>query len=182
MAIEQVILDLRDFLQGISNDSIIHFESGFANRHMTWHLTRKFENNPIGFLSFHHEVVQARNSLVKKLGANPSLPWRGKNDPIPGLPDGPNPKYPGTWITKIFKDPNPPPLNSIKEPSQFSAYFEEYHNEVHSNHNYPAQFGNPQVNVYMELFWCWHALVEEIFFDWLNNNDLKYDEIDHEII
>jgi hypothetical protein len=192
MATERVIVELRAFLRSISNASVMHFESGFENIHMTWHRNFMYNGKPIGFLSFHHEVVNARNALIRKLGGTPPLPWKGRNNPPgdPPLPAGPLPRYPGTWIQRSlngppprgFGDRNPPPLNNISDPRKFSQYIELWHNEVHSNRLYDPQFGNPQVNVHMRLFWNWHALMEQLFLGWMRNHNLTYDSIDHRIV
>jgi hypothetical protein len=181
VAIERVIVELRAYLRTISTSSIIHFESGFENTHMIWHRNRVFRNKSIGFLSFHHEVVNARNALIRKNGGTPNRPWKGRNNP-PGVPAGPNPRYPGTWIRTRLGVRNPPSLNSITNPQQFSNYLEMWHNEVHSNPEYPPQFGNSVVNVHMYLFWCWHALVEEIFLNWVRSHNLTYDGLNHAIV
>jgi len=182
MAIELVITELRNYLQSISRGSIINFESAFASKHMKWHVAENrsgigtFNDHPIGFLSFHHEVVSARNRLCEKLGATPNPIWRGENNP-PGTPAGPYPAYPGTWIKRRFG--NEPPLSALSDPHIFSQYFETWHNEVHSNEMYPEQFGDPQTNVHMPLFWSWHALIEETFLTWLASKGFTYDGIDH---
>jgi hypothetical protein len=183
LATERVIVELRAFLRSISNASVIHFESGFANVHMAWHRSRMYNGKPIGFLSFHHEVVTARNALIRKQGGTPPLPWRGKNNPPgdPPLPAGPLPRYPGTWIQTRLRDRNPLPLNNISDPQKFTRYIETWHDEVHSNPVYPGQFGNPSVNIHMRLFWNWHALIEQLFFNWMRNQNLTYDSVDHKI-
>jgi hypothetical protein len=181
MATERVIVELRAYLSTISNASVMHFDSGFEAVHMTWHKFRRYKDKPIGFVSLHHEVVNSRNALLRKNGVALPPPWRGKNNP-PGVPAGPNPRYPGTWIKQNFRDTNPSPLNSITNPQKFSNYLETWHNEVHSRPEYPTQFGNPQVNVHMYMFWCWHALIEELFLNWMRSQKLTYDSLNHAIL
>jgi hypothetical protein len=173
MAVEEVITELRQYLQSISHGSVLAFENGFVDVHARWHFglfgrgARRFNNLPIGFLCFHHEALNIRNEVIKRNGGTPPQPWRGLNDP-PGMPAGPDPPYPGRQRL--------PPLNSITDPATFSISLEDWHNEVHNNtREYGKNFADPSKNIFMPLFWCWHAFIEKTFLDWLIQNNMNYE-------
>ena len=111
--------------------------------------------------------MSVRNEVVVRNHGDPPQPWRGLNDP-PGMPSGPNPPYPGHRRL--------PPLDSITDPATFSISIEEWHNDVHNNTGqYGRAFADASKNIFMPLFWCWHALIESYFLDWLSRNNLDYE-------
>ncbi len=63
MAIEQVVTKLRAKLASISGGTKKQFLDGFKTIHNAWHMAEMnkgvgtFGGQPLGFLSFHHEVV-----------------------------------------------------------------------------------------------------------------------------
>jgi hypothetical protein len=63
LAIEAVVTNLRQELQSISGGTKKRFLGKFATIHSRWHMdemmtgTGTFKGSPIGFLSFHHEVL-----------------------------------------------------------------------------------------------------------------------------
>jgi len=161
MAIEPVVNDLRQWLQLTSTSTTNLFLQAFEEVHYDWHWDASntgrgtFQGSPIGFLSFHHEVVQVHNQLVRRNG-----------EPLPTAWTNPRPPY----DTRI---------DNQRDPESFSLWIENWHNRVHTNPIYPTQFLDPRQNIYMFLFWRLHQLVEDKFMAWLRNNSISYDDVDH---
>lgn len=159
MAIEPVVRDLRLKLQSISGTTKTNFLSQFAKIHTAWHMaemntgTGVFNGSPIGFLSFHHEVVTV---YVPKFAS--------------GLTPGP------------MANPSPPYRTTIDQntdPVMFSHALEGWHNLVHRNKKYGANFGDPNKNIKMKIFWEFHQFIDTKFQNWLSQNGLNYDALDH---
>lgn len=113
MVIEPVLTSLRQRLQTISGGTKKNFLGKFATIHNSWHMAEMmngqgtFVGSPIGFLSFHHEVLHVYmdkfdNSLNDDTMAHPSPAYR---------------KF----------------LDTITDVNQFSLSIEDWHNSVHRN-------------------------------------------------
>src|SRR5215216_2659845 len=106
MALEQVIFDLRQYLQDISAGSTRDFLDEFSYIHVIWHDWNartgigQFNNQLIDFLSFHHEVVQAYIGVLRR-----------NNEPVPSPLRFPLPPY----DTRI---------DSVRDPYSFSRVLE----------------------------------------------------------
>ncbi len=151
MVIEPVVVDLRKTLDTMSSGAKKKFLDAFGKVHMRWHMTRTFKGSPIGFLSFHHEVVTV---YVNKYA--PQL--------APGPMANPNPPYPA-WI------------DSLTETVQFSNSLEGWHNTVHRTIG--GAFADPTKNIYMKRFWQFHKFIDEKFQNWLQARNTTYDDVDH---
>lgn len=157
MAIEPVITNFRQKLQTISSGTKTNFLKKFANIHNKWHMDEMmngigtFNGAPIGFLSFHHEVVTV---------------YIPKYDPNITPMANPSPPYKQS-------------IDNITNPVMFSQSLEGWHNLVHRNPIYGANFGKPKKNIYMKIFWQFHKFIDNKFQSWLAKNNLNYDAIDH---
>lgn len=158
MAIESVLTNLRQELQTISEGTTRQFEEEFAPIHVEWHNSRTFDGDDIGFLSFHHEVVQAHKAMRMKNG-----------EPVESEMRRPRPPY------RRF-------IDALTDPESFSNAIEDWHNAVHMNRIYPEDFMDPALNIFMPLFWQFHTLIDNKFMSWLNNNNTEYDDVDHTVI
>jgi hypothetical protein len=164
MTIEQVVKDLRQWLQSVSGSTTDRFLHAFEEIHFEWHFAESnigrgtFQGSPIGFLSFHHEVVLVHNDLLRR-----------NREPIPTAMSNPRPQY----------DPR---IDAQPDPESFSLWIENWHGRVHTNPIYPPEFGDPRQNIYMFMFWQFHQLVEDKFMDWLQNNNISYDDVDHTVV
>lgn len=163
LVIEPVVTDLRERLQLISNETKTKFLRKFATIHYKWHMDEMmtgsgtFGGSPIGFLSFHHEVLTVYiskfdTSLTAGPMANTSPPYR-------------------------------PVIDSILKSVEFSNALEGWHNLVHRNtRKYGRNFSDPKKNIYMERFWQFHKFINDKFQSWLTNNQLNYDDVDHTLV
>jgi hypothetical protein len=169
MVLEPVIHDVRQYLQDISSGSTRDFVEQFSFAHVDWHNweartgTGQFNNQLIDFLSYHHEVVQAYIGVLRK-----------NNEPVPSPLGFPVPRY----DTRI---------DSIRDPYSFSRTLEGWHGLVHTNVRsrggpYPDWFDDPAENVKHTLFWQFHFLIESKFLQWLQNNNMRYEDVDHTIM
>ncbi len=158
---EAVVLGLRTTLVSLSSGTKKKFLDGFAPIHVKWHMAEMspsglgtFKGSPIGFLSFHHEVISV---------------YRAKF--APGL-------TPGTMATT--SPPYRPLVDSLTDPGQFSHGIEGWHGLVHLNaKKYGVAFGDPNKNIYMKRFWEFHEFIGEKFTAFIKRNKLNYDTLDH---
>jgi hypothetical protein len=162
MAIEPVVIKLRNKLNSISGTDRNNFLKKFSLIHKKWHHAEMmgglgtFNGSPVGFLSFHHEVISVYmnkfdQNLTAGSMAKPSPPYR-----------------------KL--------IDSNSDPLQFSHALEGWHGLVHMNPKYGPNFGNPTKNIYMPRFWNFHKFIENKFLNWLNNNNIDYNDVDHTLI
>lgn len=158
MAIEHVITNLRQTLETISAGTVKQFEDELAPIHVEWHHARVFEDEPVGFLSFHHEVIQAHTTVLTRNGVSVQKPMRN-----------PKPHYRKH-------------IDSLTDPESFSQAIEDWHNSVHMNPIYPMDFMDPAKNIYMDLFWQFHTLIEDKFIVWLKKHNVKYDDVSHALV
>lgn len=160
MAIEPVLSDLRKELEKISASTKANFLKKFAKIHNEWHMaemntgTGTFHGSPIGFLSFHHEVVAVYTTKYKA-----------------DLSPGPMAKTSPPYKHKI---------DNALEATSFSSEIEGWHNLVHRNiKKYGANFANPTKNIYMDRFWQFHKFIDGRFENWLQSHSIKYEDVDH---
>ena len=163
MAIEPVISALRTKLASISGGTQKKYLDGFKSIHNKWHMaemmtgTGTFSGKPIGFLSFHREVLSVyvdkfKPGLVPGSMAHTSPPYRPLIDTAPDAP-------------------------------HFSSDIEGWHNMVHRNaKKYGADFADPKKNIYMKRFWQFHKFIDQKFQTWLGAHQLNYDDVDHTIV
>lgn len=159
MAIEPVVSNLRNELNTIATTKT-NFLKKFAKIHKDWHMsemntgTGLFKGSPIGFLSFHHEVLAVYESKFK-----------------PGLSPGPMAKTSPPYDTSI---------DNVHDAAHFSSDLEGWHNLVHRNTTkYGVNFSNPTKNIYMAKFWEFHKFIDGKFMDWLQSHSIKYEDVDH---
>jgi hypothetical protein len=163
MPIEPVVTKLRTKLAAISAGSKADFLTAFGPIHQRWHMAEMmrgagtFTGKPIGFLSFHHEVLTVYQAHYAKT------------------------LTPGTMA-----HPSPPYRASIDRQSSiefFAAAIEDWHNSVHRNtRKYGPDFADPMKNIYMRRFWQFHKFINNKFAAYLNAHHLTYDNIDHTTI
>jgi len=158
LGIEHVVTILRNELQMLSDGTTKEFLDEFAPIHVEWHASRDFDGDPIGFLSFHHEVVEAYVALLRK-----------HHEPV----------------QKAMRKPKPPyrkHIDTLTDPESFSNALEDWHNSVHMNPIYPPDFMDPAKNVYMNLFWKFHTLIDDKFMAWIKKNHIKYEDVNHIVV
>lgn len=158
MAIEPVITNLRQELRLISGGTTQQFLDQLAPLHVEWHNSRDFNGDPVGFLSFHHEVLTVYTDLLRRNG-----------EPVQQEMRRPRPAY------RRF-------IDTITAPADFSTAIEDWHNSVHMNPIYPDDFMDPARNIYLDLFWQFHTLIENKFMKWLTDNSTAYDDLDHTLV
>ena len=163
MAIEIVITNLRAKLASISGGTEKQFLDGFKTIHNTWHMAEmntgvgKFGGKAIGFLSFHHEVVDVYVAKFK-----------------PGLAPGPMAHTSPPYKTSIDQAP---------DAAHFSTEIEGWHNHVHRNiQKYGAAFADPRKNIYMLRFWQFHKFINNKLQKWLTAHGQTYNGVDHSVV
>ncbi len=157
---EQVVSALRAKLATISAGTKDDFLAGFGPIHRRWHMAEMdsgvgtYRGKPIGFLSFHHEVLAVyRDRLAPRLTAgrmaHPAPPYRPSIDTQPDI-------------------------------LSFSPALEDWHNGVHRNTaKYGADFADPMKNIHLTRFWQFHAFIDARFQAYLHNAGITYDDLDH---
>ncbi len=158
MVIESVLTNLRQELQIISGGTTQQFLDEFSPIHVEWHNSRTFDGDDIGFLSFHHEVILAHRDILTKNG-----------EPVQGEMRRPRPPYRAS-------------IDAMTDPESFSNAIEDWHNSVHMNPIYPDDFMDPAVNIYLDIFWQFHTLIDNKFMSWLGTNGVNYDDVDHTVV
>ncbi|MBI3416220.1 MAG: hypothetical protein HY043_13070 [Verrucomicrobia bacterium] len=163
MATEPVITNLRTKLATISAGTEQQFLDSFKTIHNTWHMAEMmsgagtFGGKPIGFLSFHHEVISVYIAKFK-----------------PGLAPGPMAKTspPYKKVTDLAPDAQ-----------QFSNTIEGWHGRVHNNAaKYGPDFADPKKNIYMPRFWQFHKFIDNKFQSWLAAHQQSYGDVDHTVV
>ncbi len=158
MVTEPVLTNLRQELQTISAGTTQQFLDEFSPIHVEWHNRRDFNGDNIGVLSFHHEVILAHADLLTRNG-----------EPVQGEMRRPRPPYRGS-------------IDVQPDAESFSNAIEDWHNSVHMNPIYPEDFMDPAVNIYMDIFWQFHTLIDNKFTAWLSANGMNYDDVDHTVV
>jgi len=107
------------------------FLKDLENIHDDWHRRgRSFEGDPIGFLSFHREIIGHYKKVLRKEGKKLPKPF-GKSQLMHPYHD---------WI------------DGLNNPESFSNAIEDWHNSLHRDHPDP-KFMDPKKNIYMPDFW-----------------------------
>jgi hypothetical protein len=136
------------WLDDMSNDHPLNFLSRLAPVHRRWHGI-SFALRPVGFLTFHREVIGAFRSSLDSVGSGGLFPMAWDD-----------PSYP--------YDAN---LDAIDDLRQFSNAIEGWHNIIHMQ--FPvAGFADPERNIYMRRFWSLHRLIDDKFGECLDRNNL----------
>ena len=163
MTIEPVVVKLRSSLATMSAGSKAGFLAAFADVHMKWHMSEmtggigKLNAAPIGFLSFHHEVLSVYQARFAA-----------------GLVPGPMAN-----TVPSFR----PVIMTATKAETFSHSLEDWHNSVHRNtKKYGADFSDPVKNIRMLRFWQFHKFIDMQFAAWLKDSGSVYDDIDHTVV
>ncbi len=127
-----------------NNGKPAQFLTAFSPIHVFWHVRGRgaivngvFQ--PIGFLTFHHSVIQAYSKVLQS--ANRTLP-----NPIVNW--GP---------------PYDVAIDNISDPVGFSSAIENWHNGVH---NSDMTLMNPATNIRKRRFWQLHNFIDGKFTTW----------------
>lgn len=156
-------------MQLISQGTVDDFYDEFSTVHATWHqwesLTGigRFNGENIGFLSFHAEVIYYYGQVLDRNGiARP------------------------TALSNLLP-PYDNRIDGIQDPWNFSRSIEGWHNGVHRNvvsngGIYPDQLFDPRENIKMRLFWGLHLFINLKFTQWMTNNNINYDDLEHTIV
>jgi len=120
------------------------FLNAFSPIHVIWHARRGVivggKLRPVGFLTFHHSVIQAYTIVLKSKGKTLPKKW------------GPN------YDKAIDSDP---------DPVQFSSEIEDWHNGVH---NSDMSLMNPATNIKKPRFWALHNFIDQKFMSWQSSH------------
>ena len=163
MPTETVIKNLRAKLATISAGTEANFLNSFKTIHSTWHMAEMmsgagtFGGKPVGFLSFHREVISVYIAKFK-----------------PGLAPGPmahaSPPYRAV-------------IDNAPDVFQFSNAIEGWHGRVHNNaKKYGPDFAAPKKNIFMPRFWQFHKFIDGKLQGWLDHNQQAYADVDHTVV
>lgn len=123
--------------------------------HVQWHGYAEAER-PIGFLTFHKEVVAAFRTSLRGAG------WEQR--------------FPPPW-----DEPPPfaydPRLDDVTDPRQFSRAIERWHNRIHNSWSEPG-FHDPARTIYLRSFWSFHRLIDLKFDACLSRANLTFASLD----
>ena len=136
------------WLDDVSNDHPLSFLERFAPVHRRWH-GLSLSQRPIGFLTFHKEIIEAFRSSLQAVNAEGILP-----------PAWDDPRYPYDES-----------LDSVDDLVTFSRGIEGWYNTVHMT--FPLSgFADPERNIYMRRFWSLHLLIDQKFDECLQRNGI----------
>ncbi len=116
------------------------FLSALSPIHVRWHARRGVviggALQPVGFLTFHHSVVQAYKRELRSVSSRLPAPW--------------GPGY-------------NPAIDGATDPVDFSDRIERWHNGVH---NSDMTLMNPATNIWRPRFWALHNFIDKKFTAW----------------
>lgn len=149
----------RDRFKGIANSSRSSFLNNLADIHVEWHQTRAINGSPIGFMSFHREMIKynAKNRKRNNLAAVPKAFSLSFINSI------------STWDDTLMSE---------SSPAAFSTEVERWHNTFHNGAGW-ANFHDPRLNIRDERFWQFHKFIDNRFSKWLKDHGRKYSNIQH---
>lgn len=150
-----LIKRLKDMAKGTPDSFLQKLES----IHDDWHTTREFEGQPVGFLSFHRELIKYYKACLKKNGKKIPAAAKSKDLHVPYQ----------TWIDRM----------STAE--EFSQAIENWHNSVHRSHSDP-DFMDPRKNIHIPFFWSFHQFLNNKFSKWMKANNETFASLDHEVV
>jgi hypothetical protein len=142
------------WLDDMSAQHPLTFLRRLAPVHLRWHMGAL----PIGFLTFHKEVLVAFTASLDTVGAAGLLP-----------PPWDEPEFPYDES-----------LDNINDLRQFSRRIEQWHNIVHTRWPEP-DFADAQRNIYLRSFWALHRLVDQKFDLCLERNDISFAQLDQDL-
>jgi hypothetical protein len=164
---ETVVQNLRAKLQAISKGSVKNFLDALVPLHVEWHSSGTFMGQPIGLLSFHHELIVAYREVHQ---ANRSQPQAALD------------------LARLDPDSKPFPtaaLDGASSPKAFEEEISNWHADQHyvqaarmsPDHMVHAHGGgmmDASKNIYLDQFWQLHVLLDE-----LAHHGMSYEQIDH---
>lgn len=126
--------------------------------HDNWHSNRNFEGFPVGFLSFHREIIFYYRRVLRKQGQ----------------------KLPRAYTLAQLSVLHPYErwIDELDNERIFSQAIENWHNSVHRNHHDP-DFMDPKKNIYLNDFWKLHLFLNNRFTRWLRINNVTYQSVNH---
>lgn len=151
--------DLVDRLKEMAKGTDADFLQELESIHDDWHTTREFDGQPVGFLSFHRELIKYYKACLKKNGKKIPPAARAKSLHVPYQ----------SWIDGM----------SVAE--EFSQAIENWHNSLHRLHS-DLDFLDPRINIHMPFFWSFHQFINNRFSKWMKTNNEKFSDIDHEAV
>lgn len=146
---------LKEMAKGTDSEFLEELES----IHDDWHTTREYEGRPVGFLSFHRELIKYYKACLKRNGKKIPKAARAKSLHVPYQ----------TWI------------DELSSAEVFSQAIENWHNSVHRLHTDP-DFMDPRINIHISFFWSFHQFINNKFSKWMKANGEKFADIDHETV
>lgn len=152
----------RDRFQQFVSASRRSFLGNLADVHVEWHDTRAINGSPIGFLSFHREMIKynAKNRKRNNLSAVPRA-------------------FTLSFVNSV--SPWDRSLMNINNPANFSTGVERWHNIFHNSAGW-TDFHDPRLNIRDDRFWQFHKFIDNRFNKWLKDRGLAYQNVDHRIV
>jgi hypothetical protein len=149
----------RDRFKQIVNSSRTSFLGSLADIHVEWHNTRAIDGSPIGFLSFHREMIKynVKNRKENNLSAVPKALTLASINSI------------SAWDQSLM---------DVNSPVTFSTRVEGWHNIFHNSADWP-NFHDPRLNIRDDRFWQFHKFIDNRFKKWLKEHDRTYSNIEH---
>jgi len=138
------------YMNDLSSRGLENYLADFELIHDYWHGTNRF----LGFLSFHRTVIATLEIAMNDAGMN----------------------LPGPWTTQVPAYDTS--IDAITVAEDFSLAIEMWHNRVHNNTDY-SELMNPRTNIYTYRFWGLHMLIDKKFTEWLNTNNINFEDVDH---
>ena len=154
--------ETRDAFEQIVDQSRQSFLNNLALIHIEWHNTRSLSGSPIGFLSFHREMIKynKRNRENNNLSPVPKAFTISFINSI------------RTWDSSLM---------NRTSPTGFSNGVESWHNGFHTNVAWP-DFHLPDRNIRDDRFWQFHKFIDNRFKKWMSSHNRTYSGINHDIV
>ena len=157
MTFQDLIVKLRQMSTGTKSSFLTELE----DIHVRWHRDETFEDFPVGFLSFHREIIFYYRRVLRKQGQK--------------LPRA----FTLTQLSTMHSYDRS--IDEVGSARTFSKDIQDWHNDVHNNHDNP-DFGNARKNIYLNDFWKLHLFLNNRFSRWLRFNNITYRGVNHQIV
>lgn len=153
--------DFIDTLRQMSTGGKTSFLAELKDIHVNWHLDEEFEGFPVGFLSFHREIIFYYRRVLRKQGQR--------------LPRA------FTLTQLSMMHPYDRSIDELGSARAFSREIQRWHNSVHESHHHP-DFIDARKNIYLDDFWKLHLFLNNRFTRWLRRNNVSYQNVNRRVV
>ena len=154
---DPIVLKFRQKLASMSGGTLNSFLRQLVPIHVEWHASGSFAGEPIGFLTFHHELLAAYEALRHREGKSPVQRLNMQKAGLEGHFDE----------SDLAQESSPRFVAMILNVGP--------HSLAHSK----LEIMNHATGIFSEPFWEIHRYMDEVFERWLKEHGMTYEDVDH---